>query len=104
MFRKFALALTLVLFSLTAGCVATHRGRTEMKWDKGSTDARVLTALHEGEYGLYSIGDVKPKLVLRLRKGDALGFEKQGNKVIAVAGEHRLAFADDTYYWNYRGK
>jgi hypothetical protein len=104
MFNRMSSKVAVVLLCLITGCVAVHRGRTEMKWDKGATDARVLTALNTGEYGLYSIGDAKPKLVLRLQKGDALGFERDGKKVTAIAGEHRLSFADDTYYWNFRGK
>ena len=103
--RTCLLFVTLLVAVVTAGGPAIHRGRTEMKWDQGQTDPRVLTALNDGEYALYSIGDAKPKIVLRLRKGDPLGFESgPGGKVIAVAGEHRLTFEDDTYYWNWRGK
>ena len=107
--RHYLLAATLTLsaLSLATGCVATHRGETQIKWDKGQeaqSGARVLTALERGEYALYAIEDVKPKVVLRLRQGDPLGFEKEGDNVIAVAGEHRLSFPNGTYYWNYRGK
>jgi len=103
--------LVVCVLSLTlagAGCPAVHRGETQLKWARGQTDPLVLEALHDGEYAVYAIGDAKPRAVIMLKKGDALGFEqKKGDpvtKVTAIGGERRIPLEDGTYYWNYRGK
>ena len=100
------LAASLLCTAFTAaGCPAVHRGETRIKWTSGQTGPLLLEAHKDGEYALYSFGDAKPKVVLPLQAGDALGFEKSADgKVTAIAGEQRLFFPEDTYYWNYRGK
>jgi hypothetical protein len=95
------------MVGLLAGCAATHKGTTEVKWEKSATDSRIFPALHSGEYALYSGTDVKPKFVIEVHRGDNLGFEKSSNPdmVTAVAGNRRFDVpAKASYYWNYRGQ
>ena len=100
------LAALPALFAL-AGCAATHRGTTEVKWEKNEMQNRVNPAVHSGQYALYSGTDVKPKFIVEVQRGDNLGFEKSSTAgtVTAVAGNRRYDLpANATYYWNYRGK
>lgn len=104
MTRILAITVLAVGSVVLSGCAAAHRGTTVLKTDSGETENRVLKAPDAGMYALYAATDVKPKVVLPLKKGDALGFERAGDKIIAVAGENKLTYPDGTYYWNYRGK
>src|SRR5687768_1313992 len=96
--RTLLVALSLLLALIAAGCPAVHRGETQLKWTRGQTDPLVLEALHDGKYAVYAIGDAKPRAVIMLKKGDALGFEqKTGDpvtKVIAIGGEKRIPLED----------
>jgi hypothetical protein len=102
-----ALVLSLLPALLAiAGCVAAHRGTTEVKWDKGQAEPRLLPALHTGGYALYAESDVKPKFVIEVHRGDMIGFQPGPTKgtITAVAGDRKFDYPDGTYYWNYRGK
>ena len=45
---SFTIAVTVLPAVLAMGCAATHRGTTEVKWEKNETQNRVNPALHSG--------------------------------------------------------
>ena len=101
--RLALLALVCIIFN---GCAAAQRGTTQVKFESNDTSpSRVVQATNDGKYALYKGTDVKPQLITEVRRGDRIGFERNGSKVIAVAGSERYEYpAGNTYYWNYRGK
>ena len=100
-----AFSLGCLLFSLT-GCVVAQRGTTQVKWEPGSTDSRVIPALETGNYALLKGSDYKPQYIVNLSRGDDIGFQKSGGHLYAVYGQKRneLSDQDSRYYWNYRGR
>jgi hypothetical protein len=96
---------TLTLICFFSGCVAAQRGTTQVKYEPNETSSRVVQATNDGKYALYKGTDIKPQLVTEVRRGDKLGFERNGDKVIAIAGSERYEYpAGSSYYWNYRGR
>jgi hypothetical protein len=105
MFRIGTISAVLGVAMLFGGCAAAQRGTTQVKYEPTETSSRVIQATNDGKYALYKGTDIKPQLITEVRRGDKLGFEHNGNKVIAVAGSERYEYpAGNTYYWNYRGR
>src|SRR5947209_7230373 len=96
------LATIVLTVTLLAGCQAVQRGTTLVRWDKGGADSRMTIADTTTQYGLYGSTDVTPIGVYDVNKGDQLGFQKAGDKIIAIAGANRITLPDGTYYWNRR--
>jgi hypothetical protein len=101
----FLLFLGCLLFSLT-GCVVAQRGTTQVKWEPGDKDARVIPALETGRYALLKGSDYKPQYVVFVNRGDNIGFQKIGGQLYAVYGQKQdqLSDANARYYWNYCGR
>lgn len=98
---RMAALLVLLAVGFT-GCTIAQRGETVVKHDKGS--APILgEATLDGQYALYKALDGTPQVVYNLKQGDKLGFDKNENgQLIAVAGNNRIAVANDGYYWRRR--
>jgi hypothetical protein len=94
-----------VLFSLP-GCVVAQRGSTQVKYEPGDRDARVIPALDTGKYALLKGTDYKPQYVVWVNRGENIGFQQTGGHLYAVYGQKQdeLSDKDARYYWNYRGK
>jgi hypothetical protein len=99
------IATVLMAGVLTGGCAAVQRGTTQLKFEPKTPEDRVLTAMQDGKYALYAGSDVKPQFMVDLKRGDKLGFQRQGENVLAIAGQEKFTLPGGaTYYWNYRGK
>lgn len=100
------LSVASFLVFASAGCVATQRGTTQVKWEPGETTKRVVPALETGQYALLKGSDYKPQYVIHLKSGEDLGFEETNGHLYAIYGSHRDEMSDRSarYYWNYRGK
>jgi hypothetical protein len=60
-------------------------------------------ATQDAQYSLYLVTDATPKVTYNLKAGDKLGFEKGSDgQLFAVAGQHRAAVEDGSYYWKRR--
>jgi hypothetical protein len=106
--RSFIVSSIVALFLSAAvgGCVAVQRGTTQVKWEPGETNARVIPALETGQYALLKGTDYKPQYVVHVNAGEDLGFEERNGALYAVYGSHHDPLNDKSsrYYWNYRGK
>ncbi len=105
--RNFVMMTVLLVGAtlLLGGCAAMQRGTTQLKFEPATPEDRVLTAMQDGKYALYAGSDVKPQFMVDLRRGDKLGFQREGKNVIALAGAERYTLPGGaTYYWNFRGK
>ena|SRR2546421_129316 len=96
----------LAVVCIFGGCAAAQRGTTQVKFESNDTSpSRIVQATNDGKYALYKGTDIKPQLITEVRRGDRIGFERVGDKVIAIAGGNRYEYpAGNTYYWNYRGR
>jgi hypothetical protein len=87
------LSITLLL----AGC-GSQPGKSIVKWD-GTAD-RLTDAPSNARYALYSGMGTNPDISYSLNKGEQVGFVTQGDKVFAVAGQHKDEIKKGkTYYW-----
>jgi hypothetical protein len=106
--RSLVVTSIVALFLSTAGtgCVAMQRGTTQVKWEPGEANSRVIPALETGQYALLKGTDYKPQFVVHVNAGEDLGFEQRNGVLYAVYGSHHDALTDkdSRYYWNYRGK
>jgi hypothetical protein len=102
--RYLTITIATLLFSIN-GCVVAQRGTTQVKWEPGQ-QSRVIPALESGNYALLKGTDYKPQFIVHVQAGDQIGFERDGNQLVAIYGSHRttLDSVDARYYWNYRGK
>jgi len=102
--RYLIVAVAALLFA-AGGCVVAQRGTTQVKWEPGE-QSRVIPALESGNYALLKGTDYKPQFIVHVQAGEQLGFERDGNHLVAVYGNHRTSLdsVDSRYYWNYRGK
>src|SRR3954466_3758043 len=101
-----ALSVASFLVFASGGCVAAQRGTTQVKWEPGETNTRVIPALETGQYALLKGSDYKPQYVVHVNAGEDLGFEQANGHLYAVYGSHKddLSDKNSRYYWNYRGK
>lgn len=101
-----ALLVVSALLFTAAGCVTAQRGTTQVKWEPGETNNRVIPALETGQYALLKGSDYKPQYIVHVNAGEDLGFEQRNGVLYAVYGSHRDPLTDKNsrYYWNFRGK
>jgi hypothetical protein len=75
-----------VLVALMAGC-GGQKGESYIMYERGQ-QANTIPAPKTADYALYSGTNQTPKVVIKVNKGEKLGFEKGADgKVMAVAGE-----------------
>jgi len=85
------------------GCGAAT-GSTVVKYDRGG--APIATeAPRDGSYQLYYFFGGNPVVTVPLKKGEKLGFEASGDKVMAVAGDKsypvEVTATSRTAYWKH---
>jgi len=91
------LGATILCAFMFAGC---DYQAPAIRYHQGDS-AQVVPVPEDGAWQLYSEAGLTPSLYA-LTKGQRLGFERQNGLVIAVAGPHRDAYPDGTYYWRLR--
>ena len=109
MTRLIPLGAFLVLSFALGGC-GLQSGQTIVKHEKGRPP-RMVKALDNGRYSLYSSTDATPDVTYWVEKGDQIGFRRtQGggdNAIEAVAGDNPPvelgSEAARNHYWKYRG-
>jgi hypothetical protein len=85
MIRRIMLSGLACLSMAIAGC-AGQQGETYIAYERGQ-QTNTIPAPKTGEYALYAGGNETPKVVVKLNKGEKLGFEINGDgKPQAVAG------------------
>ncbi|HLL90677.1 MAG TPA: hypothetical protein VK324_15355 [Tepidisphaeraceae bacterium] len=94
--RGLAAALLLVA---VAGCGA-QKGETIVTQGMNAAPA-MQTAPQAGTYKLYTAMSPNPTTTVKLSKGDPLGFEKEGDRWVGVAGSERTVLGKGTTqaYW-----
>jgi hypothetical protein len=90
-------ALVLVL----GGCTTLQKGTTVVKITQGDAGS-VIPAPEDSEYGLYGWSDVKAIIAPYLKRGQSIGFRRDGGKVVAVFGNEQKVLDEGSYYWNRR--
>jgi hypothetical protein len=99
------LALVAGLFTLV-GCGA-QRGETVIKYNRSDAVARTTEVPNDGTYELFYSTEATPTASYPLKKGDKIGFEKEGDgeaaRLYAVAGSNRTEVKTTTLtrtvYW-----
>ncbi len=94
--------LATVLSSALPACTAIQRGDTMVKIESSDVGPRMGAATQEGNYALYGGTDAKPRLVVHLKAGERLGFDRKDSEIIAVAGGQHMSLPVGSYYWNLR--
>ena len=85
MIRRFLLGGIACLTMAIAGCAA-QKGETYIAYERGQ-QTNTIPAPKTGEYALYAGSSETPRVVVKLNKGERLGFEINGDgKPQAVAG------------------
>jgi hypothetical protein len=63
---------------------------------------RMSKATEDADYVLYAAGDQHAIMTVSLKTGDDLGFHKEGDRVIAVAGANEKSLPNGAYVWKRR--
>src|SRR5688572_27524105 len=93
------MAWAMLVLAAVAGCYSP-KGETVLKYEK-SAGAHTMRAPADGEYALVrGAGEDAPQVV-KLKRGELLGFRKyQDGGVSAVAGTQEIPIkADQSYRW-----
>ncbi|HZN69971.1 MAG TPA: hypothetical protein VFB66_32145 [Tepidisphaeraceae bacterium] len=105
--RPIALGAFALLAFCLGGC-GLQSGQTIVKYERGKPP-RVVKALDDGRYALYSSTDATPDVTYYVEKGDPIGFRKMSggdNTIEAVAGDNPPVELSKemarNYYWKYR--
>ena len=101
-------AMTLLAFAL-GGC-GLQSGQTVVKYERGKPP-RMVKALDDGRYSLYSSTDATPDVTYWVEKGDQIGFRRSSDgdskAIEAVAGDNPPVELGQemgrNHYWKYRG-
>lgn len=107
--RPIVLATFAVLAFALGGC-GMQSGKTIVKHERGRPP-RMVKALDDGRYSLYSSTDATPDVTYWVEKGDQIGFRRarsgEGGGIEAVAGDNPPVELGTemarNYYWKYRG-
>src|SRR5688572_13249217 len=84
MIRYFTIGLPMAMALALAGC--GQKGETYISYEKGQ-QVNTIPAPKTAEYALYAGENAAPKVVVKLTKGEKLGFENtRDGKVQAIAG------------------
>ena len=60
---------------------------------------RMGKATEDGDYVLYAVGDNHPIKTVSLKTGEDLGFNREGDRVIAIAGAGEKSLPNGAYVW-----
>ena len=60
---------------------------------------RMSKALEEADYVLYAVGDEHAIITVSLKSGEEIGFHKEGDRVIAIAGATEKSLPNGAYVW-----
>ena len=99
---KSAHLLVMSLILGATGCAGMQKGLGVITYDKGSQPI-MAKATADGEYSLYAVNAMDPKVSYFLHEGDPLGFKTgQTGQVIAVGGKDEVPVPDGNYVWKRR--
>jgi hypothetical protein len=93
------IAWLVAVFAAVGGCYSP-KGETVLKYDKGGA-AHTMRAPEDGEYALIAAASQEKPQVVKLRRGELLGFRKyKDGGVAAVAGEREIPVkVNESYRW-----
>ena len=96
---KVARWMAVVLMAVAGGCYSS-KGETVLKYDKGGA-AHMMRAPGDGEYELVRGAGEEKGEVVKLRRGEMLGFKKyQDGGVVGVAGAREIPLKEgEGYRW-----
>lgn len=98
--RMIAIVVTTLL--LAGGCKSSSTSDLVTQYNRGD-EPSLVQALEGGDYALYSLFDNYPIVTYTLAPGQQVGFAKgERGRVVAVAGDNKVAVEDKPYEWRYR--
>lgn len=99
--RMIASIAAALLFA--GGCKSSSTDNDIITQYNRGDDPSVVQTLEAGDYALYSLFDNYPVVTYTLTPGQQVGFAKgERGRVVAVAGDNKVAVEDKPYEWRYR--
>ena len=84
-----------------ASCSTFQQGQSIARYERGAAVYSVK-APSTSDYELYESDGREPRLTVRLEEGEAIGFDKGANGLMAVAGDQRIPISYGSYTWRRR--